>query len=161
MAGKPLARALTASIATAAQAESVDPLTFICNRIAGGQSLSALARELNAPRSAMSTYANGLPGAKEALRVARAEGAHAMVDEARDLLDGVELERDAITVAKAKVELLLWQAARLNQTEFGETKQQVNVQVNVGSLSLDAMRARVMTKPDTLPLDVDIEPNDG
>ena len=141
-------RPLTAAyrVEALAAAEGMTPLELICSRLADGQSLSSLAAEIGLSRPRLSTYAHSLPGAKERLREARSEGAHAMIDRARDILDNlVTPDRDQIALAKAKIDLITWQAERLNQTEFGGAKQQVNVQVNLGNLSLDAMRNRVVT----------------
>ena len=129
-----------------ANVQETTPLAMICDRIADGQSLARYAAEHGVTRSTLSRYVHSLPGAKEDLRVAREAGAHALVDQARDILEKlVSPDRDAIALAKAKVELTMWYAERLNQTDFGGAKQQVNVQVNMGSLSLDAMRNRVVT----------------
>jgi len=130
-----------------ATAEGTTPLAMICDRIANGESLSHVATEVGVTRSTLSRYVHGLPGAKEELRVAREAGAHALVDAARDILDKlVSPDRDEIALAKAKIELTMWYAERIAQTEFGGQKQQVNVQVNVGSLSLDAMRVRTVVE---------------
>jgi len=143
MAGRPQARALAAEIAHRATEQNETPLEYICSWLASGESLSKLARDIGVSQPAMSKYANGLPNAKERIKEARSEGAHAMVDKAHLLLEDCEHDRDAIAIAKARVELITWQAERLNQTEFGGQKQQINVNVNnIGSLSLDAMRTR-------------------
>ena len=146
MAGKPHSANVVSAIAKEAEQAGVTPLEYVCNRIAGGDYLSTIAAELNLSRALLSTYVNALPDAKAKLKEARSEGAHAMYETALAAWDATKLlTKEDIAIAKGKSDTLLWGAQRLGRTEFGEDKQQINVNVNnIGSLSLDAMRARVL-----------------
>ena len=145
MAGKPHSGAVVAAITKAAEQAGVEPLVYVCNRLAGGDYLATIARELGLSRALLSTYVNALPGAKDALKEARSEGAHGMFEQALAVWDAPLETKEEIAVAKGKSDTLLWGAQRLGRTTFGEDKQAINVNVNnIGSLSLDAMRARVL-----------------
>lgn len=50
-----------------------------------------------------------------------------------------------VSRGKALAELATWKAGKMDKGNWGEEKQQINVQVSVQSLHLDALRRRALT----------------
>jgi hypothetical protein len=116
-------------------------------------------------RSQVSRYLNSCePGASERLLLARETGADALVEEAVDLLDVTPENRDAIAKAKARADIRTWLAGKWNRPSYGENKQ-VNVDISIAGLHLDALRARPVTPhladPGTEDADYTLEPRDS
>lgn len=160
MAGQPIYRLVRSAIDARALRAGRTPLDYLCLWIESSQSLAALARDIAdnegvklalkqvTVRPLISRYAHFLDPDGTALVLSRERGAYAMVERAGELLDDTELdpENPAISAvrlnkAKAQSEYLVWLAARLNQSTFGERKAVTAVQINIGDTILAAMRA--------------------
>ena len=110
---------------------------YVSSWVSEGKSLAALARELGCPRSTLSSLANTDP---TALRTARLEGSHALMDEARSVLEDCELTREGIAKARAVSELLVHIAGKQNRAEWGEQPASFTANLDVGAAHLAAMR---------------------
>ena len=110
---------------------------YVASWVSEGKSLSALARELGVPRSTISSIANADP---MALRAARLEGAFALCDEARRVLEDCEPTREEISRARALSELLMNIAGKQNRAELGDQPASLTLNLDVGAAHLAAMR---------------------
>ena len=159
-------RTIKAEVERLAHAAGMSPLEYIADNLANAVSLSELARRIEFSRSNLSTYANALPGASEALEAARAEGAHRMVEQALEIIDDVDVSclnpaqaAVALNKAKAQAETRLWLAARHNQSSFGDRKASLAVSFDVSAAILEVMRAPVARSlaPAPQPTEADYE----
>lgn len=80
---------------------------------------------------------------------ARARGAHAIVEGALKDLEETPPTRDDIAKAKAVTDTRLWTAERWNREEFGQ-RQQGGINISIGQLHLDALRARPFVRPEEI-----------
>jgi len=128
---------------------NADALDYVCDRIEGGATLRELALEVTAVldfvvRSplvrAAAVEGHEAGAATERLQAARARGAGEMVEEAKELLDNVAPDRDAIAKAKAQSEVRTFIASRWNRSEWGEAPKQVT-NVSIASLHINALRS--------------------
>ena len=155
MAGAPKRRALKEQLARYAELAKVDtPLEFVVAWLEDGHTMLELQQRLtvdtaedfhqHSVRRYLERQYGKLPVA-QAFGEARAEGAHAKVEEAQHLLDTVIPDKDAIAKAKEQANIRLWQAERANKASYGGSRQgDVNVNVTLGQLHLDALRSRVV-----------------
>lgn len=146
MAGKTRYNAVAREIERRARAEDITPLEYVTARVEDGGTFTKLAAELTrsgfeASRWMVKRYVATLDGWEKALDVARVEGAFSNVERATEILENCEPVREEIQLASKKVDLLLWQAERLNKKVFGPANAaaMVNVNVDLGSLHLNAM----------------------
>lgn len=127
---------------------------YIFDRLAGGDPVGAIARDLGVSRPYLYTWRNQRPEALAAERRRRWEesielSADAKEEEGAEILDDLAA-RDIVTsaevqLATSRARYRQWQAETRNRTRYGnETGTVINV--NLGSLHLDALRARGSTR---------------
>lgn len=120
----------------------------IIARIASGDTIAGVARTLYRPdglaidRSTLSNMLRRDPERAARVKQARTEGASAMVDQALHLVDDAALDKDAIQKARVQAELRVKVAGLIDRESYGPSQPQVNVQVNVEGMHLDALRHR-------------------
>lgn len=133
----------------------------ILERIASGETIADVARTLYRPdhkqisRNYLSMMLHADPARSAKVNAARTECAAAMVDDALYAVDSAALDRDSVNKAKVRAEVRLKVAGFLDRTQFGDKGNQLNVQVNVEGLHLDALRHRITeaSKPLAAALD--------
>ncbi len=130
--------------------EDATALDYVVYRVENGTTLTDLASEVTAlfdmkvlPSFVREAAAYGHDPATvtERLTSARARGASAIVDEAKQLIDSVPKDRDAIAKVKEQANIRTFIASRWNRQEWGEQKGP-SVNVSIGSLHIDALRSR-------------------
>ena len=109
----------------------------IVERVASGETLAAIAQELDTSREQLSQYMNSDEQRAAALRSARARAADALVDQTVAIADAAT-PADA-QVARLKIDVRQWAASRWNRAEYGQDRGPA-VAINIGSLHLDALR---------------------
>lgn len=126
------------------------PLEAACEWLEHKGDMRSLVKELQA-RTGLEFHASTVeralagvtPGGAEAVRAAlsraRARSAFGLADEAKEIIDKVVEDRDAIAKAKAQADLRLVLAGKYNKDVFGEQKQQ-GVQLTINVLHLDSLR---------------------
>lgn len=173
MAGQPRKKAMTAEMERRAAKAELTPLEYALEWVESGKTLVQLTDAINktlqqgedyVTRSMVSRYLNGLPGGTEALAGARKEGAHGMAEGALTIIDRPADSREEIAANKNAAELRLKLAGFWNKGEYQDTKNNVNVQVNLPAMHLDALRQRAVlakTTPLLPPAGPDVEVIDG
>lgn len=131
-------------------------IDWVVTRVEDGCSVNAIREEIVASgrlpfdfsRPWLSRVINGLaPDAKGLLAEARKQSAHALVEDAQDIVDATEGEknREAIASAKLRSDIRLWRAGKYNREDLGERGPVV--QLNIGALHLDALKRRNISGP--------------
>lgn len=110
----------------------------ILERVASGETLTSISKELGVSRGFFSWKINKVPGMKEALQQARKARAEAWADEALQIADDVPENPNAIGKAKLRVEQRRWLAAVNDPDTYGQKKGDVNI--SIGAMHLDALR---------------------
>lgn len=145
--------------AEAGPTESGEPMTAIdvvCELISeGGEegTLANIARDLTGAigqtisPGTLSSWLNSTSEGKAKVAAARALAAHVLAEDSLDVLDqlnGTEVTREEIQLAKARSETRQWLASKWNRPQYGADAAQVNVQVNVPGQHLAVMRRRAI-----------------
>jgi hypothetical protein len=112
----------------------------ICQRIADGETLADIAREYEMSRSVIQQWFGRDPDRREALRRARVLAAASLADQALSIADQAESEN--VQVAKLRIETRRWLASRMDPEQYGDRPTNA-VQINIGTLHLDALRHTV------------------
>ncbi len=144
----------------------------IFDRIASGEMIIMLADELGVSRGMLYRWIAQTDDRRERLRDARKMSASVLADEARHILD--TSTKRTIGVDRERARMRTWLAERFDRQTFGERKDQVNVEVNIGLLHLQAMKkarlredqeraieerdAEVLPQPEVRVLPADGEP---
>jgi transposase-like protein len=113
-------------------------------RVAGGETVKSLLPEFGISRQQMMRWVHDHkhPKRLESYQEARRIASSAWVDDAREIVDSADASSSAsILKAKLQSDFRRWHAGVTNRQEYG-TQQDVGVQVNIGSLHLDALKAR-------------------
>jgi hypothetical protein len=137
MPGTPIKNKLIADIAAMGDGErSGDEV--ILDRIAGGETITGIARELGVSRPFLSGYLNRTPHGKAALKEAIAVRADAHAEKALQLADDVAENPNSIAKAREQIATRKWLAGVENPEKYGAKAATVNV--TIGGLHLDALR---------------------
>lgn len=157
MAGRALRKQLFAEIEARGGAE------WLADYVAGGGTVLSLSEELGCSRTYLSRHLNAEPKYKAALEEARAELADQYAEEALSIADGLGdgetvASRERIMVAKERIDVRKWLAA-VNSPRYQTARNgaQVNVNLNISQLHLDALRKRNAAPGDGA---VDVTPED-
>lgn len=151
MAARPKERKLKAALLRRARAElgtSATIADFVAGWVEDGRTISDLARSMEAEmgescsRSWLSGVLNRAPEDKARITAARAEAAYALVEQALEIADEpadstVDVQRNRLR-AETRNRIAGW----WNRDFCGEQRAQVNV--SIGQLHLDALRARAV-----------------
>lgn len=149
MPGQPQKRAIITALEQRTRQEFSDEpeathLDYVELWQASGRTLNDLGEEIGlGPKKgeAISRYLHkvfGNEAATNALRNARARGAHSLVEDTLDIAD--RATEDDIGVARLRVQARQWTAEKWNPAEFGRQGNNVNVQLNLGELHLAALQ---------------------
>lgn len=131
MPGQPMKRQRIARI------EAAGGITRICERVAAGEPLSAIAAEYGMGREALSRWIHQDEERAEQIRAARARAADALAEETLSIADGATAED--VQVAKLRIDTRRWIAGIWSPAVYSP-QQRAAVEINIGSLHLDALR---------------------
>lgn len=141
-------------IAAKAKAAGVEPLDYILGRIEAGEMVYEVAEDLDASSNMLRQWCYSQSDGRRRWQEAMAERSHALVEEGVKItreLKGTEVTKEEIALAKVEIDQLNLMAKAHNRPVYGETGPQVNVQVNMGQLHLDALRQLKLTPAKTTP----------
>ena len=131
MAGSPLKRQMIARVADAGGVE------VIAERVASGETLAAIADELGCRRENLVRWLYSDEDRATLIREARARAADALVEQTIAIADTASPAEAQL--ARLRIDTRQWIASRWNRAEYGQDKTPA-VQINLGSLHLDALR---------------------
>jgi len=153
MPGQPLKHAVISQLAELAKqeiGEDATALDYVCHWIEGGERTGALQKRIESliGTKFSTPFFSGVinhglgPNAKERLRQSRADAGPALVEKAREVVENAPTD-DKVKFEKAREEskILLWQAERQDRATYGQQQPVAQVNLNVGSMHLDAFRA--------------------
>jgi hypothetical protein len=156
MAGRARTKALTEAlqrraIETLSEDETHAPsmLDYVCDCVESGQTLKELALDLTTELEQEVTYArlmavlraeHGDDAAETRLEASRKRASHWMAEDAVSLVDAPADTNVDVSRAASRARTRQWLAERWNRQGYGQ-QSGVSVNVTVGSLHLDALRA--------------------
>ena len=116
------------------------------DRLSQGETILSLARSLGVSHTAFYDWIDrGGEARASALARARARGGRSLAEETLEIADAAT-PQDA-QVAKLRVDTRRWMASKQAPDEYGD-KQQPLVNIDLGSMALDALRKRSVTIDD-------------
>ena len=116
------------------------------DRLSEGETILSLARSLGVSHTAFYDWIDrGGEARASALARARARGGRSLAEQTLEIADSAS-PQDA-QVAKLRVDTRRWLASKQAPDEYGD-KQQPLVNIDLGSMALDALRKRSMTIED-------------
>ena len=116
---------------------------WMLNEIASGVSVVELSKRLKRSRGEIYKYFNETPERKARFAEARKTSAHSLVEDATEIVDeteGAQMQVE-VTSAKERAGHRRWLAERYNREDYGAPDPTIQVQVNVATLHLDALKA--------------------
>ena len=154
----------------AEQGEGVSAIDVVCEYIAEGaepdgtpHTLAELARKLTdatgqtISAGILTSWLNSTTEGKAKIAAARALAAHVHAEASLSVLDelnGTEVTREEVALAKARAETRQWLASKWNRGTYGgEAQVQINnTQINAADAHLAALAQRKQIKAQTQPL---------
>lgn len=133
MAGRPLMRALKA------QVERIGGLDVVFDRIAGGETITAIARELGVPRARLSGLLHSKPEWEQRLREAQKAAASAWAEEMLDIADHANPED--VKVRQLQVEVRKWLAGSRDPDNYGDRGRQQALQISAGAIHVAVLQS--------------------
>lgn len=135
----------------------------ILERIADGEPMSKIAREFKVSRSFFVGLLHADEERSKLVKGMRAEIAQAIADQTLEIADDENVkDREQVAKADLRIRVRQWLAARYSPAQFGDKKGDVNVQVNIDGLYLDALRRANVGELPALPAEVVAhDPEDG
>jgi hypothetical protein len=109
--------------------------------IAGGMTVSKLCATLELAQGTFYDWVERVPGRRETLNRARSLAAHALADQTLEIVDSATIEE--VQLAKLRADIRLKLAAKHNRAYYGNAESPL-VNINLGSLRLDALRERAI-----------------
>jgi hypothetical protein len=115
----------------------------IVDRLSQGETVLGLARTLGISHTAFYDWVDrGGEARAAALARARARGGQSLAEQTLDIADSASPQE--AQVAKLRVDTRRWLASKMAPDEYGD-KQQPLVNIDLGSMALDALRKRSIT----------------
>lgn len=131
----------------AAMEHDGEVLDYAAEWVGDGGTLVSLAADItktlgfHISRPMLSKHLNGLKdGATDTLSRAREDGAHAIVERLRGIVEDTPATRDDIARTKLQMDMDLWLVERWNKRDYGQAKQP-GVSVTIGTLVLESLRS--------------------
>jgi len=135
--GQPKLNALAAAVEEAGG----DAVVF--DRIADGAYLTEVAEEWDVSSQLMRKWIRLTPERRKAYEAAKRDSGDALVEAAGEVLDNASvLSSQHIAKARAQSGFKTWLAGKRDREQYGDDAAQVNLNVNLNSLHLEALRSR-------------------
>ena len=140
MAGRALKRRLLAEIQERGGPE------YVRDYIAAGGTILDLANELGCSRTYLSRHLNAHDDYRPMIEEARREQADTLAEEALQIADAMAdagpITREAIAVAKERIDVRKWLATVNNPDRYQTNKGGPTITLNINQLHLDALKKR-------------------
>ena len=143
--------------------ESLGGIQWICSQIGDGHSLRDIAAEhLDCSRWSVMRWLHADPDREACYQEAKREGAAAMVEEGKTLLDTADENSTAgVQKARFRADYRKWYAGVLDRKSFGPPDHRAPVNISVEHLHLGALQATGGPDAQELPAEVPrLEPGD-
>ncbi len=146
--------------------EELGGIEWLCEQIADGHSLRDIAADhFDCSRWLLMRWIHADPDREACYHEAKREGAAAMVEEGKTLLDSAdEQSTAAVQKARFRADYRKWYAGVLDRQSFGAPDHRTSVNVNIAELHLAALKklgGPVARKLPEAPTDVPrLEPGD-
>lgn len=144
MAGRPKNKSMIEQLKTKAQAAGVPSmLDYVCARIEAGEMVYEIAEDVGGSVNMLRQWAYLQVNGKERWKAAMTERSHALVEQGVQIvrdLKGVDIDKVDVARAKIEIDQLNLIARAHNRPVYGNDQAAAVVNVNLGSLHLDAMR---------------------
>lgn len=130
-------------LAAAAKAAGSEPLAYVLGRIEAGEMVYEIAEDLGGSTNMLRQWCYSQPEGRRKWQEAMAERSHALVEEGVKItrgLKGTEVTKEEVALSKLEIEQLNLIARAHNRPVYGNDAAQVNVQVNMPQMHLDALR---------------------
>jgi hypothetical protein len=152
VASNPKLKALEAHLVDEAAILGCTPDEVVFDRLRSGESVADVMDSYGFSRNYFYTWLKRGNDRKGQYEEAKRDAAEALVDEAQAILDDEApvFSPAEVTLRKARANFRTWLAGKKDREQFGEANAQVDVNLNLGSLHLDALRA-TSTVPTALP----------
>jgi len=135
--GQPKLTALASSI------EEAGGDDVIFDRIADGAYLTVVAEEWDVSSQLLRKWIRLTPERAKLYEIAKRHSADALVEDAGKTLDTAStVSSQHIAKARAKAGFKQWLASKRDREQYGDEQAQVNLNLSLGGLHLDALRTR-------------------
>ena len=134
MPGTPIKKMMIANI------QKMGGVEELIAMIAGGETIGSVAKKVGVSRPFLSGYLHSQPHWSAAVEQAKKARASAWADEALQIADGTPPDPNEINLSKMRIETRKWLAGIDNPEEYGSKG--TKVEINIGTLHLDALRKR-------------------
>lgn len=139
---------------------------YIFDRVADGEPMRAIAETFGYSRGMIYTWIKaGGPEREAGFRAAREAAAHTLVEDSGEILDAAAKQVATpadVQLAKARSEHKKWLASMFNRKDYGDETGKIDVNLNIGQLHLDALRAHGRRQPALTGRDLSaLPPGDG
>lgn len=153
MTGRPRGQAFSAKISELGGDD------WFFEQVASGAKMQTIADQVGCSRVWLYTWLKQAPGRKDRFKEAQRDSAPLVHEDAAEIVDSLEslpteeLTSARVAVAKLKMEHVNSRLRLLDPETFGE-KAGISVQIDIGQLHLDALRAKgsMTLKPVDVPL---------
>jgi hypothetical protein len=161
MAGRKKLAAWEAQLVEEAAVLGCTPDEVIFDRIRSGEKIADISESYGFSRHYFYIWLKaGGDGRKNAYEEAKRELAEKLVDDAQEILDDPTpvISPAEVALRKARANFRTWLAGKRDKEQFGEqSNADVNVNLNLGNLHLDALRAASVAPSPSLPPAADPE----
>lgn len=132
MAGRPKLRALKR------QVEMLGGVDVLVERIASGETISSIARELGVPRVRLSKYLHSDPEISRRVSEAHRQAAEALVEQSLELAD--QATPEDYRVRQLQIDTRRWVVQQLDPERFGP-RPAAQLQIHAGALHVAVLQA--------------------
>lgn len=156
MAGRPRTRSMkTEIVRLAKEAGQADPLEYILGRLEGGEMVYQVAADVGGSETMLRRWCYSQPEGRKKWQEAMTERSHSLVEKGVELvreLKGTEVTKEEVALTKLEVDQLNLIAKAHNRPVYGNDAPQVNLNVNLATLHLDALRQVKIAEAKATPL---------
>lgn len=143
MAGRPKTRSMKDQIAARAKEAGLDPLDYVLGRLEGGDMVYQISGDVGGSETMLRRWCYAQPDGRKKWQDAMADRAHSLVEKGVEIsreLKQTEVTKEEIALAKLEIDQLNLIAKAHNRPVYGNDAPQVQVNVSLASLHLDALR---------------------
>lgn len=126
-----------------AKAAGLDPLDYILGRLEGGEMVYQISGDVGGSETMLRRWCYSQPDGRARWQEAMKERSHSLVEQGVQIvrdLKGTEVTKEEVALSKLEIDQLNLIAKAHNRPVYGNDAAQVQVNVSLASLHLDALR---------------------